>query len=29
HTPLSAHLTTLPNVDSLFQQLSQAFIKHA
>ncbi|OZS45496.1 lipoate--protein ligase family protein [Photobacterium sanguinicancri] len=29
HTPLYAHLTTLPSVDSLFQQLSQAFIKHA
>ena len=29
HTPLSAHLTSLPNVDSLFQRLSQAFIKHA
>ena len=29
HTPLSAHLATLPNVDSLFQRLSQAFIKYA
>ncbi|MEZ8092515.1 lipoate--protein ligase family protein [Photobacterium swingsii] len=29
HTPLYAHLPTLPSVDSLFQQLSQAFIRHA
>ncbi|TCN76519.1 hypothetical protein EDB62_109142 [Vibrio crassostreae] len=29
HTPLSEHVTPLPNIDSLFQQLSQAFIKHA
>ncbi len=29
HTLLSEHVTPLPNVDSLFQQLSQAFIKHA
>ncbi|MEG3693977.1 lipoate--protein ligase, partial [Vibrio coralliirubri] len=28
HTLLSAHLTTLPNADSLFQRLSQAFIKY-
>lgn len=29
HTPLYSHLLTPPNVDSLFQQLSQAFIKYA
>ncbi|WP_373960147.1 biotin/lipoate A/B protein ligase family protein [Vibrio gigantis] len=29
HTLLSKHVKPLPNVDSLFQQLSQAFIKYA
>jgi len=28
HTLLSEHVMPMPNVDSLFQQLSQAFIKH-